>query len=101
MQKKIYYHTINIPVDQHDTKTHRLEQGWANSGPRAKCGPPQRFKWHARKHSRKIFKSESSSNLSQQMLVVRLAQPWLAPISLRRYGPPLNAVFSKWPLSQS
>jgi len=20
-------------------------QGWANSGPRAKCGPPQRFQW--------------------------------------------------------
>jgi len=24
-----------------------LGQGWANSGPRAKCGPPQRFKWPA------------------------------------------------------
>jgi len=24
-----------------------LDQGWANSGPRAKCGPPQRFTWPA------------------------------------------------------
>jgi len=24
-----------------------LEQGWANSGPRAKCGPPLRFQWPA------------------------------------------------------
>jgi len=24
-----------------------VEQGWANSGPRVKCGPPQRFQWPA------------------------------------------------------
>jgi len=38
-------------------------QGWANSGPRAKCGPPQRFQWQAEAFS-KIFKSEISSNFS-------------------------------------
>jgi len=37
-------------------------QGWANSGPWAKCGPTQRFQWPA-KAFRKIVKSESSSNL--------------------------------------
>ena len=40
-----------------------LEQGWANSGPRAKCGPPQRFQWPAQAF-RKIVKSEISSNFS-------------------------------------
>jgi len=24
---------------------HHLYQGWANSGPRGKCSPPQSFKW--------------------------------------------------------
>jgi len=34
-----------------------LRQGWANSGLRAKCGPPQRFQWPETAF-RKIFKSE-------------------------------------------
>jgi len=25
----------------------RLNQGWANSGPQAKCGPPRHFQWPA------------------------------------------------------
>jgi len=41
-----------------------LSQGWANSGPQAKCCPPQRFQWPA-EALRKIFKSEIFSNLSQ------------------------------------
>jgi len=40
-----------------------LEQGWANSGPRAKSGRPQRFQWPAQAF-RKIVKSEMSSNFS-------------------------------------
>jgi len=43
-----------------------LAQGWANSGPRAKCGPPQRFQKPAEAF-RKYVQSEDSSNLSQQM----------------------------------
>ena len=39
-----------------------LDQGWANSSPWAKCGPPQRFPWRTKAFS-KIFKSEISSNL--------------------------------------
>ena len=33
-----------------------IEQGWANSGPRAIYGQPQRFQWPA-EALRKIFKS--------------------------------------------
>jgi len=40
-----------------------LWQGWANSGPRAKRDPPQRFQWPAEAF-RKIFKSEISSHFS-------------------------------------
>jgi len=40
-----------------------LEQGWANSGPRAKCGPPQCFQRPAEAFG-KIFKSKISSNFS-------------------------------------
>jgi len=43
---------------------HDLTQEWANSGPRAKCGPTQRFQWPAEAF-RKIFKSEIISNLPQ------------------------------------
>jgi len=42
--------------------TVHTDQGWANSGPRAKYGPPQRFHLPAEVF-RKIFKSEISSNL--------------------------------------
>ena len=56
-----------------------LEQVWAISGPRATCGPPQRFQWHA-EALRKIFKSKISSNL-----VLRLTCQRLASISIRRY----------------
>jgi len=41
----------------------QLGQGRANSGPRAKCGPPKRFQWPAEAF-RKIFQSEISSNFS-------------------------------------
>jgi len=51
-----------------------LVQGWVISGPRATCGP--------RKHSEKIFKSRTSSNL-----VLRLTSQRLASTSIRRYGP--------------
>jgi len=47
------------------------------------------------KHSGKFFKPEIFSNLS-----LRLTELRLASTSIRRYGPPLNAAFSKWPLSQ-
>jgi len=40
-----------------------LRSGWANSGPRAKCGPPQRFQWLAQAFT-KIVKSEISSKFS-------------------------------------
>ena len=49
----------------------RLEQWRANSGPRAKCGPPQRFQWLAQAFT-KFFKSEIFSNSTQQTLVLRL-----------------------------
>jgi len=39
-----------------------VKQGWANSSPRAKCGPPQGFQWPTEAF-RKIFKSEIFSNL--------------------------------------
>ena len=29
------------------TSCNPLDQGWTNSGPRAECGPPQRFQWPA------------------------------------------------------
>jgi len=48
-----------------------LGQEWANSGPRAKFGPPQRFQWPAEAFT-KIFKSKISSNPTQQTLVLRL-----------------------------
>jgi len=28
-------------------EAYTVVQGWANSGPRVKCGPPQRFQWPA------------------------------------------------------
>jgi len=40
-----------------------LELGWANSGPRAKCGRKQLFHWPAQAF-RKIVKSDISSNFS-------------------------------------
>ena len=30
-----------------NTRRNPLAQGWAISGPRATCGPPQRFQWPA------------------------------------------------------
>jgi len=45
-------------------KGYLLEQGWANSGPRATCEPLQRFQWPAEVF-RKSFKSEKSSHSSQ------------------------------------
>jgi len=38
-----------------------LWQGWANSGPRAECGLPQRFQWPGEAF-RNMFISENSSN---------------------------------------
>jgi len=83
---------------------------WARGGQIAARGP--HVTRHSvfsgpRKHSGKIFKSEISFRLSQQMLVLRL--PWtetlfyfdrLASICMRRYGPPLDAAFSMWSLRQ-
>jgi len=37
-------HIPSLATIRHPTE---LEQGWANSSPRAKCGPPQGFKWPA------------------------------------------------------
>jgi len=47
-----------------------------------------------------MFRSEIQSKLSQWMFVLTLTLPRLASISFRMCGPPLNAAFSKWPLSQ-
>jgi len=52
---------------------HALGQGWPNSGPLAKCGPPQRFQWPAEAFT-KIFKCKISSNSTQQTLVLRLTR---------------------------
>ena len=71
-----------------------LGQGWAISGPRATCGPPQRFKWSVETF-RSIFKSKISSDL-----VLRLTCQRLASVSISRYAPPLNAAFQKWPPSK-
>jgi len=46
-----------------------IKQGWANSCPRAKCGPPQRFKWPADAFRKYIFKSEISLNASQLLVM--------------------------------
>jgi len=40
-----------------------VDQGWANSGPRATCGPPQRFQWPAEAF-KKTFKSEIYTKFS-------------------------------------
>jgi len=53
-------------------RDNNLEQGWAISGPRATCGPPQLFSG-PQGHSGKIIKSEISSNLSQKILALRLS----------------------------
>jgi len=65
-----------------------LEQGWANSGPRAKCGPPQRFEWPAeafRKYVQITINVSAEANLTKTCF-----------ISIRRYGPLLYAALSKW-----
>ena len=43
----------------HASVPNPMGQWWANSGPRAKCGPPQHFQWP----SGSVFKFENSSNL--------------------------------------
>lgn len=66
-----------------------LEQRWENSS------PPQHFKWPTETFT-KIFKSEITSNSTQQTLVV---EPTFVSMS-RSYGPPLIAAFLKWPPKQ-
>jgi len=71
--------------------------GWANSGPRDKCDPTQRFQWPA-EASRKIFKSESSFNSHSEYWCWGYKQS-LASTLMRSHNPPLNAALSRWPLS--
>jgi len=47
---------------QQFSASNALYQWWANSGPRAKWGPPQRFQWPAEAFA-KIFKSKYSPTL--------------------------------------
>jgi len=66
-----------------------LGQGWANSGPRAKCGPPQRFEWPAEafmKYGQIILNVSAEANLTKTCF-----------ISIGGYDPLLYAALSKCP----
>ena len=85
-------------VDPEERSVH-LTQGWANSGPRAKCGPPQRFQWPAEGFRKYV----QIWNFLQLITVNASAEGSLTKtcfFSIRRYGPLLNADFSKWPPGQ-
>jgi len=43
-----------VKTDKKVTLFIQLERGWANSGPRAKCGPPQRFQWPVQEFRRYV-----------------------------------------------
>jgi len=68
-----------------------LDKRWASGSVRAKCGLPQCLKWPA-----EAFKK----NLQVWYFLQLVTENVSASISPRRYGPPLNAGFSKWPLNQ-
>ena len=62
----------------------QLEQGWEISGPRAKCGPTRRFQWPAEAFRKDLQTyipptyPDISSNISQQMLALKLLETGLA-----------------------
>ena len=76
-----------------------LGRGWAISGPRATCGPPQHFQWHheAFKKNLQIWTFLRLVTVLQ-MLALRITrtETW----AIRRYGPPRKGTSSKWPPSQ-
>jgi len=78
--------------------TNRLNQGWAISGVWAKCGPPRRFQWPAealRKDLQTYIPptyADISSNISQQMLALKLFEARLATITTDLLLFPLEGV---------
>jgi len=89
-----------------------LQQGWAISGPRAPCGPPQRFQWPAEAFKKKfqisnllncvrlyLDKVYLHKNNNETFSVYHYCFSYLFYTEIRRYGPRPNAAFLKWPPS--
>jgi len=82
----------------YDVFVDSLAQVWANSGPRAKCGPPQRLQWPAEAFTKNLqiwnFLPFMAVNISAE------AMTEICFYFHKKVWPPLDAAFSKLPSRQ-